>query len=334
LRRLPQALFSINSMPTRRTGLSPLQIYTGRTPMRPLDTTLLAKRMRSTNTTVQEYLDSILSIQYESEEITARARDMERKIYNQHRTKPDWFDNIGPGCKVLVESKHMSMPAKAYTKPKWTSKYYGPFTVKAIVDRTVVELELPPTSKIHPRFDISRIKPFYEPTMQWSSPDGDPEKVWTPDSTSPSWKQQTETILPASPDDIEHEVKSIISHREDRDGIRYLVHWKGYSPEDSTWERAENCKNATAAVQDYHDRVTRMTTYHAHGDTGQVDYSQLAAIVSARFDDYAYQILKNNDYALHCGMQAPRSVLLSAGGSWDHIPSDPHTSHSDSQQGW
>eukprot|EP01047_Picozoa_sp_COSAG01_P088230 COSAG01_NODE_20665_length_941_cov_4.514252_1_plen_53_part_10 len=53
-----------------------------------------------------------------------------------------------------------------------------------------------------------------------------------------------------------------------------------------------------------------MTTYHAHGDTGQVDYSQLAAIVSARFDDYAYQILKNNDYALHCGMQAPRSVLL------------------------
>jgi hypothetical protein len=65
---------------------------------------------------------------------------MERKIYNQHRTKPDWFDNIGPGCKVLVESKHMSLPAKAYTKPKWTSKYYGPFTVKAIVDRTVVEL--------------------------------------------------------------------------------------------------------------------------------------------------------------------------------------------------
>eukprot|EP01047_Picozoa_sp_COSAG01_P142623 COSAG01_NODE_73954_length_232_cov_9.030075_1_plen_54_part_10 len=35
-----------------------------------------------------------------------------------------------------------------------------------------------------------------------------------------------------------------------------------------------------------------------------------AVIVSARFDDYAYQILKNNDYALHCGMQAPRSVLL------------------------
>jgi hypothetical protein len=56
-----QALFNINSMPTRRTGLSPLQIYTGRTPMRPLDTTLLAKRMRSTNKTIQEYLDNIMS---------------------------------------------------------------------------------------------------------------------------------------------------------------------------------------------------------------------------------------------------------------------------------
>jgi hypothetical protein len=48
-------------------------------------------------------------------------------------------------------------------------------------------------------------------------------------------------------DDTEHEVKSIISHREDRDGIRYLVHWKGYSPEDSTWAKAENCKNANCA---------------------------------------------------------------------------------------
>jgi hypothetical protein len=33
------------------------------------------------------------------------------------------------------------------------------------------------------------------------------------------------------------------------------------APEDSTWEKAENCKNATTAVQEYHDRVTRMTTY-------------------------------------------------------------------------
>jgi hypothetical protein len=39
------------------------------------------------------------------------------------------------------------MPIKAYSKPKWTAKYYGPFTVKAIVDRTVVELELPPGSR-------------------------------------------------------------------------------------------------------------------------------------------------------------------------------------------
>eukprot|EP01047_Picozoa_sp_COSAG01_P033803 COSAG01_NODE_2505_length_7553_cov_11.744030_2_plen_66_part_00 len=58
------------------------------------------------------------------------------------------------------------------------------------------------------------------------------------------------------------------------------------------------------------------TVYH-QCSPDQWDASQLAAIVSARFDDYAYQILKNNDYALHCGMQAPRSVLLSAGGSWD-----------------
>eukprot|EP01049_Picozoa_sp_SAG25_P004502 SAG25_NODE_285_length_10382_cov_55.777108_6_plen_518_part_00 len=51
---------------------------------------------------------------------------------------------------------NMLATVKAYSKPKWSSKYYGPYVVKAVVDRTVIEVELLPSSRIHPRFDISK----------------------------------------------------------------------------------------------------------------------------------------------------------------------------------
>eukprot|EP01043_Picozoa_sp_COSAG02_P093311 COSAG02_NODE_29839_length_562_cov_0.580994_2_plen_101_part_01 len=69
---------------------------------------------------------------------------------------------------------------------------------------------------------------------------------------------------------------------EDRDSIRYLVNWANYSIEESTWEKAENCENAKDLIQQYHDRVLRMTTYHAMGDMADLDYMALAAITSPR----------------------------------------------------
>eukprot|EP01049_Picozoa_sp_SAG25_P002508 SAG25_NODE_132_length_14412_cov_770.931321_3_plen_76_part_01 len=69
------------------------------------------------------------------------------------------------------------MPFKSYTKPKWDAKFYGPFTVKAIVDRTTVELDLPPTSRVHRRFDISRLKPFFERKLRWTPPITSPHKA-------------------------------------------------------------------------------------------------------------------------------------------------------------
>jgi hypothetical protein len=301
LQQLPQALFSINSMPNTRTRLSPIQVYTGRTPMRPSDTTLVARRLRTTNKDVQSTLDTQLATQLECEEVTKMARDAERRLYNKHRTDPAWFDAIGPGSKVLVESKHVSMPFKSYTKPKWDAKFYGPFTVKAIVDRTTVELDLPPTSRVHRRFDISRLKPFFERKLRWTPPITSPHKAdwvydWHPPFKLPDWLRYPEDTIPEPDTDTEYKVRSILAHREDRDGIRYLVNWANYSIEESTWEKAENCENAKDLIQQYHDRVLRMTTYHAMGDMADLDYMALAAITSPRWDDYTYQIQKHHDY--------------------------------------
>jgi hypothetical protein len=291
--------------------------------MRPCDATLAARRIKTGNTTVQARLDEMMALQYEAEEIITSVRNQERRMYDSHRTKPEWFDAIGPGCKVLIEARHMSMPIKAYSKPKWSSKYYGPYVVKAVVDRTVIEVELPPGSRIHPRFDISRVKPFYERSMLWIPPDGDTTKAWSPDMASwhppyqlPDWLHHPTESLPEIPVGDDYEVKTILAHREDRDGIRYLVQWSNYQIEDSTWVHADECGDAQEKIQDYHDRVLRMTTYNAHGDTSTLDYMQLASIVQPRTDDYFYQTQKADDYAQHCGSTAPQSVLSSVGGSW------------------
>jgi hypothetical protein len=121
------------------------------------------------------------------------------------------------------------------------------------------------------------------------------------------------TEIPVGDD---YEVKAILAHREDRDGIRYLVQWSNYQIEDSPWVHANKCGDAQEKIQDYHDRVLRMTTYNAHGDTSTLDYMQLPSIIQPRTDEYLYQTQKADDYAQHCGSTAPQSVLSSVGGSW------------------
>ena len=48
----------------------------------------------------------------------------------------------------------------------------------------------------------------------------------------------------------DYEVKTILAHREDRDGIRYLVQWSNYQIEDSTWVHADECGDAQEKIQD------------------------------------------------------------------------------------
>ena len=51
----------------------------------------------------------------------------------------------------------------------------------------------------------------------------------------------------------EFEVKSIQAHKGgDRDtGRQYLVRWKGYGPEDDTWEPEAHLANAPEKIQQY-----------------------------------------------------------------------------------
>ena len=87
--------------------------------------------------------------------------------------------------------------------------------------------------KIHPVVNISWVKPYRECL------EGQP-------TFKPGPMQVTEDR------EIEFEVESIIDSRWKGRRLEYLVHWKGYSDEDRTWEPNGNLANASEAIKDFH----------------------------------------------------------------------------------
>ena len=50
----------------------------------------------------------------------------------------------------------------------------------------------------------------------------------------------------------EYEVERIVDSRYKGRRLEYLVHWKGWSDSDRTWEPVSNLGNAADAVRDFH----------------------------------------------------------------------------------
>jgi hypothetical protein len=62
----------------------------------------------------------------------------------------------------------------------------------------------------------------------------------------------------------EYEVDDVLDQRGSGRSVRYLVRWKGYGPEDDTWEPAENLANAKDMLRRFkaRGRATKGGEYH------------------------------------------------------------------------
>ena len=87
--------------------------------------------------------------------------------------------------------------------------------------------------KIHPVVNISQVKPYKKRL------EGQP-------TFKPGPVQVTEDR------EIEFKVESIIDSRCKGRCLEYLVHWKGYSDKDRTWEPKGNLTNTSEAIKDFH----------------------------------------------------------------------------------
>ena len=68
----------------------------------------------------------------------------------------------------------------------------------------------------------------------------------------PSQKKLSPPPLIVIDEEEEWEVEEVLDSRVKRGNLKYLVHWKGYTKEDDSWELSDNLKNSKKVVSDFH----------------------------------------------------------------------------------
>uniref|UniRef100_A0A8C5M348 Gypsy retrotransposon integrase-like protein 1 n=1 Tax=Leptobrachium leishanense TaxID=445787 RepID=A0A8C5M348_9ANUR len=149
-----------------------------------------------------------------------------QKIQADRRRRPPPSYQVGQ--KVWLSTRHLrlSCPTK-----KLGPKYIGPFTIVIVYSPVHVRLELPPSMKVHPVFHVSLIKPHVADTL-FRRP-----------------------LAPPGPllvdGEEEYEVEDVLDSRYRRHRLEYLIQWKGYGPEERSWEPA-SVVHARPLVQNFH----------------------------------------------------------------------------------
>ena len=163
----------------------------------------------------------------QTKENIEKAKARMKRQADRHRSQaPDY--KIGD--KVWLSTENLKL---AHASKKLTERWLGPYDITKHIGDNAIELRLPRSMKIHPVVNISRVKPYKEHL------EGQP-------TFKPGPVQVTEDR------EIEFEVETIIDSRWKGRHLEYLVHWKGYSDEDRTWEPKGNLANASEAIKDFH----------------------------------------------------------------------------------
>jgi hypothetical protein len=97
---------------------------------------------------------------------------------------------------------------------KLAAKYYGPYKVMQKLGKVAYKLELPVESKIHLVFHIYLLKKHLGPIVA--------------SSTCLSEASYAEKVLVP---------QAILDSRGTTRKKEVLIHWRGYSPSDATWEK-------------------------------------------------------------------------------------------------
>ena len=154
------------------------------------------------------------------------------------QTKPTSQYNKEDG--VWCEAKHLALP---YASAKLAPKHHGPFRITKEVSLVAYQLELPRAWTIHNVFHSSLLTPYKE-TLEHRA-------------------QFQHPPLELIDNEEEYKVEQIINHRHHgkHHQLQYLIHWKGYSAADDTWEPADQV-HVDQLVRKYHLKHAKDETRH------------------------------------------------------------------------
>ena len=177
----------------------------------------------------EEYVENLAKLRTDMRETLFLARERMAKYYNRNVSEKEPTFQVGDN--VMVNAKNIKTKRKS---KKLDHKMRGPFKVKRLIGSYVYELALPyGAGKVYPVYHIFLLEPYHRNDI--------------PERRSPT--QQPMVDLG---DDI-WEVKKVLASRVRRKRVQYIIRWKGFGPDENTWELWENIEDgAVETVKDFH----------------------------------------------------------------------------------
>ena len=125
---------------------------------------------------------------------------------------------------------------------KLCSRFIGPFEVIEVVNANAYKLKLPPQLQaLHPTFNIDKLKPYRDGRRLF------PSRPQQYDRPPPG-------IAADSNGDAEFVVERIVAQRKRGRVKEFLVAWKGYPPEENTWEKRAAVAHTDALAEFKHNQ--------------------------------------------------------------------------------
>ncbi|CCO35741.1 Retrotransposable element Tf2 155 kDa protein type 1 [Rhizoctonia solani AG-1 IB] len=224
---LPMTEFAYNNATHSATGRSPFMALYGWQP------TLTPSNVE---TNVPEANELANSIAKQWEEVASALRQSKARLIEGQATEvPLSFET---GEEAWLDAKNVNLKTKSN---KLTERRLGPFKVIEKISNRAYRLELPETMKIHNVFYVGLLSKVKCNKFQ-------------------AWENRPPPITVDGEE--EYKVKGIMDSRESKGKWEYLVKWKGYGPEESTWEPKENLKNAAKHLKKY-EKILRQKSLDA-----------------------------------------------------------------------
>jgi transposase InsO family protein len=143
-----------------------------------------------------------------------------------NKKRKEYEFQVGDQVWLRTTNIHTRRPSKKLDYQK-----IGPFSIVAKIGKVAYQLQLPATMNIHNIFHISLLEPYY------------PNNI--PGRMNPA-------PMPVEiKGEVEYKVEAILDDRLRHGQRQYLVHWKGYSEAEATWEPSKNISNASEILAKY-----------------------------------------------------------------------------------